>query len=328
MRAFFSKRRNRQLLRYAGTALAIGLLVFLLSQQGWDEILSSIRQVSLKTFLLVATLAFVSRVAVAARWAALVRLSGIPLELGQILRITYAGLFASNFLPTSVGGDIVRLAGVAYIDQEKGRYASSIAVDRLVGLTGMAFLLPLGTYYLVTGPGPELLEGGLDSLSLVPIALSAVAVSWPRRVWEWAFRGLRRTVQLIVQWFSRPGALAAAMMFTFIHMVLKFTAMGVLFSTLGEGLNFWVIAGLWSFVYFVSLFPISINSLGLLEVSAGVVYSSVGGVTVATALTVALLMRTVEAMASLPGVIALPGMLALVGEGAEADVAEGNGHDA
>jgi uncharacterized membrane protein YbhN (UPF0104 family) len=314
MRAFFGNRKNRRILRYVGTALALGLLVYLLRQQGWDEILSSIRRISLQTFILVAVLAFLSRVAVAARWAALVRLSGIPLDLGKILRITYAGLFASNFLPTSIGGDIVRLAGVAFVEKDKGKYASSIAVDRLVGLTGMAFLLPLGAYYVIAGPGPGMLEEGIESLSVLPLALGAVAASWPKRAWDWSVRGVRRSVDLIVQWLSRPVALAAALGFTFIHMILKFTSMRILFSTLGEDLDFWVIAGLWSFVYFVSLFPVSINSLGLMEVSAGLVYSTVGGVSVAGALTVALLMRTVEAMASLPGVFALPGMLALVGE--------------
>ncbi len=308
MTADSSKRSLSDLVRVFGTIVAVGLLVYLLSRQGWDQILASIRQISPGRFLLVLFMACVSRLAIASRWTSLLLLSGVRLPLGRILRINYAGLFASNFLPTSIGGDIVRLAGAIQLDSDRARYVSSIAVDRLVGLAGMAVLLPLGAALVLSG-------GGLGALQAIPALLPAIAAtvetSWAVGMWRKGVRAVRESIKVLTAWLSNPKALLAALGFTWLHMLIKFSAMRLLFSALQEDLGFWQIAGLWSFVYFISLFPISINSLGLMEVSTGLIFSTVGGAAVSSALTVALLIRTVEAMASLPGVISLPGMLTL-----------------
>jgi uncharacterized membrane protein YbhN (UPF0104 family) len=298
------------LVRVVGTFLAVGLLIYLLASQGWDQILASVRQITLGRFLLVVGMACVSRLAIGGRWGSLLVLSGIPLPWRRILQINYAGLFASNFLPTSIGGDIVRLAGAVGLESDRARYVSSIAVDRLVGLAGMAVLLPVGASLALTGQG----LGGLQAVPALVPAVAAAAeteTSWIGDLWRKAVRALRETARVLAAWISSPKALLAALGFTWLHMLIKFSAMRLLFSALHEDLGFWEIAGLWSFVYFISLFPVSINSLGLMELSTGLVFSTVGGAAVSSALTVALMIRTAETIATLPGVISLPGMLSL-----------------
>lgn len=302
------RRSPTRILRVLGTLAALGLLVYLLSQQGWEEILGSIQRISVGRFLIVLALASASRLAVAARWSSLLLLSGVKIGLGHILRITYAGLFASNFLPTSVGGDIVRLAGVVRLDSDRTKYASSIAVDRLVGLFGMAMLLPVGLVQVMRGPGMESIFGGVLP-GLVPLAGAAVASSWPKELWAKIGRAYRGTIEIVAAWLSAPKALLASLGFTWIHMLFKFSAIRLLFHGLGEELTFWQIAGLWSFVYFISLFPVSINSLGLMEVSTGLVYSTLAGAAVTSALTVALVMRTADMLASLPGAVLISGVV-------------------
>ena len=298
-----SKETRGQLLRVVGTLASLGLLAYLVSQQGWHEIWESIRRISIGRFLIVLGLVILSRLAVVGRWSALLWLSHLRIPLPQILRVTFAGMFASNFLPTSVGGDIVRLAWTVGVPADRSKYASSIAVDRLIGLVGMAMLLPVGLVQ-VLGPGAVSSAGGL-----APLVAGTVT---PSRLLVRVRRALRGVLDLMGAWLSNPKALAVALGFTWIHMTLMFSSMSILYQALGESLTFWQIGGLWSFVYFISLFPISINSLGLMEVSAGLVYSSIGGAAVSSALTVALLKRTAELLASSPGVLSLPGVLALI----------------
>ena len=311
MRRLFGKPATQTALRYVGTALSLGLLFYLISQQGWQEIGESVRQVSIGRLALVAALAFLSRLAIAGRWTCLLLLSGVDVPLGRIMRITFAGLFASNFLPTSIGGDIVRLAGAVQLESQRGKYVSSIAVDRLVGLFANAMLLPVGVAQVLAGPGLAAI-GGLKSwgMALPVLALAAGNPSLEggsNRIRD----GLRRALEIGRLWISSPRALLASFGFAWVNVMLRFSSMWLLFNALGAELGYWQIAGLWSFVYIISLFPVSINSWGLQEVSAGLVFSTVGGVATTTALTVALLMRTVETLASLPGVIALPGLMAL-----------------
>ncbi len=297
-----SKPARRQLLRVVGTLASLGLLAYLVSRQGWQTIWDSIRQISPERFLLAFTLTFLSRLAVTARWTSLLWLSGLRLPAWEILRVTFAGMFATHFLPTSVGGDIVRLAWTARVQGDRAKYASSVAVDRLVGLAGMALLLPLGI--------AQLLGAGVLS-SAARIGPLAVGTTDSLRLKDRLARAVREVADLMRGWLNNPRALLTALGFTWLHMSLLFGSIWVFFQGLAEPIRYWQVAGLYSLVYVISLFPFSINSLGLAEVSAGLIFSTVGGAAVSSALTVALLQRTTGILASLPGALSLPRLLAL-----------------
>ena len=310
--------RRRQLLRLAGTVLATGLLLYLLSRQGWQEILDSLRRISIGQLLLVFLLTMLSRLAVFGRWAALLRSTDVKLSMAEILRITFAGLFAANFLPTSIGGDIVRLANSLRIREQRYLYATSIVVDRLIGALGMAMLLPIGI--------AQVMQADLDGLRIpaswlgMPLPLAVAGGGGPLgALWAKVKKTWRETWDAIRLWAKEPQALGLALLFTWFHMLLKFTSMWIMFRVLGEAMGFWQVAGLWSFVYFITLFPVSINGLGLQEVSTGFAYSSIAGAAMTNALTVALLVRVLEMAASLPGALFLP---ALIGPSDDLNLAE------
>ena len=84
-------------------------------------------------------------------------------------------------------------------------------------------------------------------------------------------------------------------------MLCFFSILWILFTGLDDPISFGLVAGLYSFVYLVTLLPISINSYGLQEVSISLLFSYVGGVSIQNALTVALIFRTLTLLASLPG---------------------------
>jgi len=67
----------------------------------------------------------------------------LQISLAETLRLTFAGLFANNFLPSTVGGDVVRLAGAMQARYDSAISAASLVIDRLVGMAGMTLFLPL-----------------------------------------------------------------------------------------------------------------------------------------------------------------------------------------
>lgn len=73
---------------------------------------------------------------------------------------------------------------------------------------------------------------------------------------------------------------------------------------------FWLVAGLWSAVYFITLLPVSINGLGLQEISLALIFTRAGGISAPNALTLAVLARTLIMLASLPGAAFVPGIMA------------------
>ena len=285
---------NQQfLLRLAGTILTAGLLIVLARNEGWNEIAAAIRQISLMEIVLAICLVLASRLLVILRWYILLRSGGVKIRLWDAVALTFTGLFASNFLPTTIGGDMVRLAGAMQMGFDRAVCLASIAADRLVGMLGMIFALPFGLVPAWHGLGP----GAAQSLGLAPFL---------SRLWGFS----KRTLQTFSIWVKQPMALVAALGCTFGHMICTFGALSALIDGLGGHVSFWLIGGLWSLAYFVTLVPISINGYGVQELSLTFLFSSIGGLSAAASLTVAVLIRGLYLAASLPGVAYLPNILA------------------
>ena len=102
--------------------------------------------------------------------------------------------------------------------------------------------------------------------------------------------------------------------FTWVHMLCLFGSIYLFVDDLGSHISFWMIAGLWSLTYFITLIPISINGYGLQELSFTFLMSNVAGLTPAMSLTVAVLIRANFILSSLPGAVFLPSILSAMAE--------------
>lgn len=309
----FQKPDRAVILRVVGTLLGIALLFYLLAQQGWAEILQAFRQIPASRLALGVGLMIISRLAVSARWYLLLRSGGVRIAPAQALRINFAGLFANNFMFSTVGGDVIRLAGAMQLKFDAAVCAASLVADRMIGMAGMSLVLPIGLprflayqqlaqlfFPTARVDEPALAAGGLASLPLGNL--------W-RSGWARGMRIARRMLEALGLWLKQPRALLMALGFTFLHMACMFAFLWLVLDSMGQGLSFWLIGGLYSLVYFVTLLPISINGYGLQEVSMTLVFSSLGGASMAAGLTAALLFRTIMMLASLPGAIFVPDLL-------------------
>lgn len=294
-------KNKTRFLRWLGTITALGLLIYLIQKQGWVEIRTAFAQISFLDFILALVLILISRLAVVGRWYALLN----PVEevtIGQTFRITFAGLFATNFLPTTIGGDVVRLAGAVQLNFSGAVSAASLVVDRLIGMFGMFLALPLGAKPLLHWVNFSSLDPGSFFLG--------ISFSWITKLREKFFALLQKVFQALKVWSEHPKSLILAFLFTIIHMTCLFSMIMLLLIDLEEQLSFGVIAGLWSFVYFVTLMPISINGYGVQELSIAFVFSEVGGVSLQSGITISVLYRTLMIIASLPGALFLPRIIA------------------
>ncbi|HLC06037.1 MAG TPA: lysylphosphatidylglycerol synthase transmembrane domain-containing protein [Anaerolineales bacterium] len=296
------------IIRLIGTLIGVSLLVYLLSRQGWTEIAAAIHQIPLATIVLACVLMLTSRLAVSARWHALLRSSGAGISLSGATKLTFAGLFAANFLPTTIGGDVVRLAGALRGGQARLDAAASIVVDRLIGMAGMATTAPVGLVKLAGWLLPGTVAGLWMTPSLATVA-GTPGTSKAERLVESLRQVPKRIGGLLGMWIRRPGALLAAYCYTWVHMLCLFLLMWLLLRGMGEGISFWLTAGLWSLTYFITLLPLSINGLGIQELSAAFIFSQFGGVSASSSLTLGLLIRTLAMAASLPGAFFLAAIL-------------------
>lgn len=290
-----SKHRLNLIIRWGGTLLSIGVMIYLLSRVGWGEAWQTIRQLTAWRIGLVLVLVFVSRFATYGRWYTLLKDQTHTLSSKDCLKLTFAGLFASNVLPTTIGGDVFRLAGAVRLGLSTSLAAASLVVDRLVGMTGMALMLPFSL------PG---LSAYLSTRNASTPA-GSLAIPFFSRV----KRGLRKIWDDLRFWSKHPSILLKALGFTLIHQAAIYLIILVLIEGMGERLSLWQIAGIWSLTYFISLLPISINGLGLQEVTITNLFTLLGGLTPATSISLAILLRLVWLIGSLPGAFFIGGVL-------------------
>ncbi len=289
-------------LRIIGTLVALVLLVYLLSQQGWEQIWAAVRSIPLWRFGLAFLLMLASRFAISMRWYTLLHSARLDITFWQTLKITFAGLFATNFLPTTIGGDVVRLAGAIRFRLDAAISAASLIADRLVGMTGMAMVLPLSI--------PALLNLQVDPDASSPLLVSTIfSYQWLEKIRGKISKAFKDLFQSLAFWLKNPAALARSLGYSWVHMVCFFLILQILLGGVGEQIPLWTIAGLYSLVYFVTLIPISINGYGLQEISMTLIFSNLGRASLSSGLTVALLFRTITMLASLPGAFFLPEFL-------------------
>lgn len=305
-----SRLSSRSAIRYLGSIAAAFLIVYLLSQQGWQEVGKAISRIGLDRFMAALALLFVSRLAVAARWHILLRCAGVNASLGQSLRLTFAGLFAANFLPTTIGGDAVRFAGAIKFGFDGATAAASLIVDRLIGLIGMALVLPIGiSRILQSGVSSQGAWPGISLFVLFALTTTFSLGRWYQQARQNLDVILKKIWRALSHWAKQPAALALSLLFSFTHMTFLFWAMTLLLGAMGQNISLWLLGGLWSLVYFIALVPVSLNGLGVTEVSIAFILPTFGGISEQSGLTLALLFRLLLMLASLPGAGFLPSLL-------------------
>lgn len=283
--------RNQNLWRLAGTLLALVLLFLLIQEESSTEIISALKDIDPLYFILGIIVMLISRMFVILRWHVLLRSAQVNIPFLQTAMLTFTGLFSSNFLPTTIGGDVVRLTGAMQLGYDRAICLASLVADRLIGMAGMLFALPFGLLPVLSNP---------DSLQALTFAS--------------LFENVRSFIQRILTafsiWIKRPKALISSLLFTFGNMACIFAAIYLLAEGMSDHLSYWLIAGLWSLTYFVTLIPISINGYGVQELSLTFLLSRLGGLTHAESLTIAILIRILFIVTSLPGAFFLPSILA------------------
>ncbi len=114
--------------------LSAGLMIFALRSTNLFEIWEAVRSADFfflaAAFLLIAGGFLIS----ALRWQVLLKAHGAVIPLKELVRMYLIGTFFNNFMPTTIGGDIVRTYDVSKKTRSLGQSLAVIVVERLTGV--------------------------------------------------------------------------------------------------------------------------------------------------------------------------------------------------
>lgn len=162
----------------ARVLLSLALLAWIIRRLdvGADAVLDAIQP---RRLLLAAVVFAASTVLGALQWTWVLRHAGIALSVrrGQVLY--WIGLFVNNFLPSSVGGDVVKVADVAVSSGSVARPIAATLLDRLLGLLALV-VLATGAALLLGGRSPAGVRWWMLALVAVPV-VGVVATLLSRR---------------------------------------------------------------------------------------------------------------------------------------------------
>jgi uncharacterized protein (TIRG00374 family) len=86
------------------------------------------------------------------RWFLLVRAVGLPFRLSDALRLGMVGYFFNNFLPGSVGGDVLKAAFLAREQDRRTVAVATVIMDRMIALWALIwFVAILGCGFWLAG---------------------------------------------------------------------------------------------------------------------------------------------------------------------------------
>ena len=105
------------------------------------------------------------------RWGLLLRAQHIRLPLGFLTRSFLVATFFNNFLPSNIGGDVVRVADTAAAAGSKTLATTVVLLDRGLGLLGLVLVAAIGATM-----GPAVADGGPIAPAMLWSGFCAAAV--------------------------------------------------------------------------------------------------------------------------------------------------------
>jgi uncharacterized protein (TIRG00374 family) len=274
-----SSRRRAVLGTVLRLLVSLVLLGWLLHnlQGGWRRI----QGLEILDLVPAATIFALSTVLGACQWALLLRRAGVPLPFGRLLRLYWIGLFFNNFLPSNVGGDLVKVADVKWTTGTASKAVAGTVLDRLLGLTALAGLGLIAAGFL-GGPRPAGLPLWLLALTACGLALLA-ALLLSRRLGHllaslagrvrWAGMGPRveRLLAEFQVYRRRPAFLARVLALALLVQALRVLTHVFVARALGVTLDGSTLLGLYVLIPVLGVaivLPVSFNGLGLRELIA------------------------------------------------------------
>jgi uncharacterized membrane protein YbhN (UPF0104 family) len=272
---------RRILLSTVKIMISAALLYLALRKVDLTDLLSRFTITSLFWIGMAIAVMFLQIFAGVLRWREISAECGAPLETGRALRYNLIGTFFNQTLPSSIGGDAVRLWLVARAGAGWRAATYSIFVDRAIGLIALAVIivasLPWSYRLIADAQGRSALlfvdfaalAGGIGFLILG-------ALKWPWLKSWWATHHIHACAVIANRViFSRvrgPIVVTLSLLVHVLTVVVAWCVVQSIAAPVGFGQTFQLIPP----VMLITMLPISIAGWGVREATMGLAFGFAG----------------------------------------------------
>ena len=238
------------------------------------------------------------------RWTIVMRLFGPVLAVPTAIRLFFEGYFFNNALPSTVGGDAVRVWRAVKLGLPLGAGVNGVLLDRITGLSGLFILVAAGQpllYARIEDPAVRLAFAAILLAGVAGIALLIAARRIPDRLVPAALReGLANLSEATRAAYLHPAVSLPVLGLSVVVHGLIVTSVYIIAVGLGLEIGLFESLVLVPAVILLSTIPVSIGGWGLRE-GLMVVALGLAGVPAEAALSVSILFGLAQIAAGIPG---------------------------
>lgn len=286
--------------------LAVSAFLIWLAFRGWNSAGVFHQILTINRWALVAAIVCVGALIplLVVRWEAILAGLGRRCRFGALFPISMMSAFFGQTLPSTTGGDVMRV-WLAYRAGLSGRLAfSSTLIDRVIGVLVNLLFVTAGLPWLVRLVSSDLIWRAI--LATLALAYAAIVVAMfldfvplPLRRLKpvAAIADLASDLRLVL---LKPSTAMAPLAFSVVNQIGTIVAVFILAKGLGIGVNVWLLALIVPLSTLVQAVPISIAGWGIRENFYVLAFSQIG-VPSPDALALSVLYGAVVLVTSLPG---------------------------
>ena len=312
-------------LRIAVVVCGIALGVHWVSQgQRWANLKQIFAEMNLWLFAGALGIFVFCQMLIGLRWWVLLKTQSIFIPLLAAVRLHFLGTFYNNFMPGSVGGDLVRAWYVKKHSDKWFQAALSVFVDRVVGLVSTLVIAVFFYILFLRGRGLRFTAGGrgfIDSAAkykwiFLGAALGAAAIlallsshnkgrkllakCW-LRIRTLGIKLTKKLKDSIVLYYRKPLSILTAFCLTVFLQMVTITGFWFLGVNLGVDVSLKFYYVFFTLTWVLGAVPVTIGGAGVVEVLLASLFIKFAGVGEEAALALALCQRAIWMIASLPG---------------------------
>jgi len=280
---------RRYLLLGAKLAVSVILLAILFRELHLPTLWASARNASVPWLLMALGVYVINVIASTWRWQLLLNAQGIRVRTPSLLGSLLVALFFNNFLPSNIGGDVVRIRDTARPAGSKTLATTVVLIDRALGLMGLVFVaacsatIVAGSRRATMPIWPSWLWAGflLGAAASAPALLAPAGFGrllQPLTVFhpEWVGERIEKLTSVLARFRDRPVALAGCFggaVFVQASIVVFFF---IVAYALHMNVTFWDLAVIVPLTFVVQLLPVSLNGFGVREATFAAYFRGIG----------------------------------------------------
>jgi uncharacterized membrane protein YbhN (UPF0104 family) len=270
--------------------VSVALLAILFSRVDMTALWETARAASIGWIAIALALYFVHVLASTWRWYVLLHAQDIDVPAGTLLSSYLVAIFFNNFLPSNIGGDVVRVSDTARRAGSKTLATTIVIVDRGLGLLALVFVAAVGATVVgrVHGHAPSpIWPVWLWGSLLLAAAIAAPAVMVPAgfgRMLQplsvlhptWVGERIDKLTGALEKFRDRPGALAACFAGAVaVQAILVAYHLAIVYA-LHLPVSAWDLAVIVPISFVMQMIPVSLNGLGVREATFSFYFTRLG----------------------------------------------------